>query len=134
MPLSTARSRLRFGLRGIPYGSRNSSWQSCSRRIVRTSSITCGTSIRKLNWKNPQPERISHRFGKEGSRRVRRQIPHDNLDMIISVGCRVKSGAATKFRIWATDRLKEYLVQGAAINRRRLEQLGSRVEIPTALR
>lgn len=70
----------------------------------------------------------------EGSRRVRRQIPHDNLDMIISVGCRVKSGAATKFCIWATDRLKEYLVQGAAINRRRLEQLGSRVEIPAALR
>lgn len=65
----------------------------------------------------------------EGSRRVTRQIPHYNLDMIISVGYRVKSGAATKFRIWATERLKEYLVQGAAINRRRLEQLGSMVEI-----
>ena len=50
----------------------------------------------------------------EGSRRVTR---------------RVKSVAATKFRIWATERLKEYLVQGAAINPRRLEQLGSIVEL-----
>ncbi|GAA4832927.1 RhuM family protein [Garicola koreensis] len=65
----------------------------------------------------------------EGSRRVARQIPHYNLDMIISVGYRVKSATATKFRIWATERLKEYLVQGVAINNRRLEQLGSMVEI-----
>lgn len=65
----------------------------------------------------------------EGSRRVARQIPHYNLDMIISVGYRVKSVTATKFRIWATERLKEYLVQGVAINNRRLEQLGSMVEI-----
>lgn len=65
----------------------------------------------------------------EGSRTVRRSIPHYNLDMIISVGYRVRSATATKFRIWATKRIKEYLVQGVAINHRRLEQLGSVVEI-----
>ena len=65
----------------------------------------------------------------EGSRTVRRSIPHYNLDMIISVGYRVKSATATKFRIWATERIKEYLVQGVALNNRRLEQLGSVVKI-----
>lgn len=65
----------------------------------------------------------------EGSRDVARQLTHYNLDMIISVGYRVRSATATKFRIWATERLKEYLVQGVAINQQRLEQLGSVVEI-----
>lgn len=65
----------------------------------------------------------------EGARQVARDLTYYNLDMIISVGYRVKSATATKFRIWATERLKEYLVQGVAINNRRLEQLGSMVEI-----
>ena len=45
-----------------------------------------------------------------------------NLDVIISVGYRVKSQRGTQFRVWATKRLKEYLVQGYAINEKRLEQ------------
>ncbi|MCY7413844.1 MAG: virulence RhuM family protein [Salinibacterium sp.] len=65
----------------------------------------------------------------EGTRSVERSIPHYNLDMIISVGFRVKSGVATRFRIWATDRLRDYVVRGAAINADRLEQLGSIVSI-----
>ncbi|MEX3505684.1 RhuM family protein [Corynebacterium sp. LK2510] len=65
----------------------------------------------------------------EGSRKVSREIPHYNLDAIISVGYRVKSTTATQFRIWATQRLREYLVQGYALNQRRLEQLGSIVQI-----
>lgn len=65
----------------------------------------------------------------EGTRQVTRDLTYYNLDMIISVGYRVKSATATKFRIWATERLKEYLVQGAAVNNRRLEQLGSVVQI-----
>lgn len=46
---------------------------------------------------------------KEGNREVTRQIPHYNLDMIISLGYRIKSVIATRFRQWATQRLKEYM-------------------------
>jgi len=53
---------------------------------------------------------------KEGNREVSRDIEHYNLDMIISLGYRVKSSVATKFRIWATQRLNEYLVQGFTMN------------------
>lgn len=65
----------------------------------------------------------------EGKRQVKRVIPHYNLDAIISVGYRVKSATATQFRIWATKRLREYLVQGYSINQQRLEQLGQNVEV-----
>jgi prophage maintenance system killer protein len=64
----------------------------------------------------------------EGKRKVNRQIDHYNLDMIISVGYRVNSRQGTQFRIWATQRLKEYLVQGYAINRQRLEQQQMEIE------
>ena len=47
----------------------------------------------------------------EGHRQVTREIPHYNLDRIISFGYRVKSKIATQFRRWATARLKEYMVQ-----------------------
>ncbi|MBN2417951.1 MAG: virulence RhuM family protein [Deltaproteobacteria bacterium] len=50
------------------------------------------------------------------------QVAHYNLDIIISVGYRVKSKRGTQFRQWATKRLKDYLVQGYAINEKRLEQ------------
>ena len=51
-----------------------------------------------------------------------------NLDVIISVGYRIKSPKGTKFRIWATKRLKEYLVQGYAINEKRLAQKQQEVQ------
>lgn len=56
----------------------------------------------------------------EGARAVRRSIDYYNLDMIISVGYRVKSHVATRFRIWATQRLKEYIVKGFALDDERL--------------
>ena len=65
----------------------------------------------------------------EGNRQVRRSVRHYNLDAIISVGYRVKSATATQFRIWATKRLHEYLVQGYSMNQQRLEQLGQIVEV-----
>lgn len=52
----------------------------------------------------------------EGSRQVERQVDHYNLDVIISVGYRVKSHQGTQFRIWATQRLKEYIIKGFALN------------------
>lgn len=52
-----------------------------------------------------------------------------NLDVIISVGYRVKSVRGTQFRQWATQRLKDYLVKGYAINQKRLEELGKMVQL-----
>ena len=66
---------------------------------------------------------------REGRRNVTRSVEHYNLDVVISVGYRVKSATATQFRIWATKRLREYLVQGYSINQQRLEQLGQIVEV-----
>ena len=58
---------------------------------------------------------------KEGARQVRRDLDYYNLDMIISVGYRVKSLIATRFRIWATQRLKEYIVKGFVMDDERLK-------------
>ena len=58
---------------------------------------------------------------KEGNRKVKRDIEHYNLDMIISVGYRVKSNIATKFRQWATARLKEYMIKGFVLDDERLK-------------
>lgn len=52
----------------------------------------------------------------EGDRTVERDIDHYNLDVIISVGYLVKSVQGTQFRIWATQRLKEYIIKGFALN------------------
>lgn len=57
---------------------------------------------------------------KEGNREVNRSIDHYNLDMIISVGYRVNSIRGTQFRQWATQRLKDFIVKGYAINEKRL--------------
>lgn len=61
---------------------------------------------------------------KEGKREVAREIPFYNLDMIISLGYRVKSVIATNFRRWATDRLKEYMIKGFTIDDERLKGNG----------
>lgn len=60
----------------------------------------------------------------EGSREVEREIDHYNLDVIISVGYRVKSSQGTQFRIWATQRLKEYIIKGFTLNDDRICVLG----------
>lgn len=61
---------------------------------------------------------------KEGNREVSREIPYYNLDMIISLGYRVKSLIATQFRRWATERLKEYMIKGFTMDDERLKNLG----------
>ena len=60
----------------------------------------------------------------EGSRTVEREVDFYNLDVIISVGYRVKSHRGTQFRIWATQRLKEYIVKGFTMNDDLLKQAG----------
>jgi len=60
----------------------------------------------------------------EGNRTVNREIPYYNLDMIISLGYRIKSKVATNFRRWATDRLKEYMIKGFTMDDERLKGNG----------
>ena len=57
---------------------------------------------------------------KEGNREVERQVEYYNLDVIISVGYRVKSQRGVEFRRWATDVLRRYIVEGRAENEKRL--------------
>lgn len=60
----------------------------------------------------------------EGKRQVTRTVEYYNLDMIISVGYRVNSARATRFRIWATQTLKDHLIRGYTFNERRLREKG----------
>ena len=73
------------------------------------------------------PKATSAKFAQvrsEGGRTVSREVDHYNLDMIISVGYRVKSLRGTQFRIWATRTLREHLVSGYTLNERRLAERG----------
>jgi prophage maintenance system killer protein/prophage antirepressor-like protein len=65
----------------------------------------------------------------EGNRKVRRNIEHYNLDMIISVGYRVKSKRGVEFRRWANQVLKDYLIKGYAANEKRLKALEKTVQL-----
>ena len=66
---------------------------------------------------------------KEGNRLVSRRIEEYNLDVIISVGYRVKSNRGTEFRQWATARLREYLVEGLTLNEKRLDQKNKQIRV-----
>ena len=65
----------------------------------------------------------------EGKREVKRKIKIHNLDMVISVGYRVNSKRGIAFRRWANSVLKQYLIQGYAVNQKRLENLGKTIDI-----
>ncbi|BDV01379.1 hypothetical protein TDMWS_14640 [Thermodesulfomicrobium sp. WS] len=69
----------------------------------------------------------------EGTRQVERRLKHYNLDAIISVGYRVNSTRATRFRQWATRVLREYLTQGYALDRQRFEKNAAELEAALAL-
>lgn len=82
---------------------------------------------RELTKKATVKESLTVR--KEGKREVKRKIEFYNLDVIISVGYRVKSLRGTQFRQWATQILKDFLVDGIAINNKRLEQKNKEIQI-----
>ena len=65
----------------------------------------------------------------EGDREVKRNIQYYNLDVIISVGYRVKSKRGVEFRKWANSVLKQYILQGYAVNHSRIAQLGEVIQI-----
>ncbi len=64
----------------------------------------------------------------EGKREVERMVPHYNLDVLISIGYRVKSKVGIEFRKWATHKLKEYLIQGYTINQELLKEQKHKVQ------
>ncbi|MDY3036628.1 MAG: RhuM family protein [Absicoccus sp.] len=70
---------------------------------------------------------------KEGSREIKRDIEYYNLDMIISVGYRVKSKKGIVFRKWATSVLKDYMIKGYALNQKRLDVLNKTISIQSRM-
>ena len=69
----------------------------------------------------------------EGNRKIQRSIEYYNLDMIISVGYRVKSQNGVIFRKWATSILKDYMMKGYAVNEKRIEVLNKTVSIQSRM-
>lgn len=67
---------------------------------------------------------VVRKFRTTGADGKNYNITHYNLDMIISLGYRVKSRIATNFRRWATERLKEYMIKGFTLDDERLKNLG----------
>lgn len=68
--------------------------------------------------------RITTQHGAIEGKTQSRDVAHYNLDMILSLGYRVRSVTATRFRQWATERLKEYIIKGFTMDDERLKQLG----------
>lgn len=100
--------------------------------LFEKDSDTIGLHLKNIFSEN---ELVEHRtteyfavVQKEGKRDVKRNIKFYNLDAILSVGYRVNSKRGTQFRIWATQRLKDYLVKGYAINEKRLQEKRQEVE------
>ena len=65
----------------------------------------------------------------ESNRKVKREIEYFNLDAILSVGYRVNSKRGNQFRQWATQRLKDFLIEGIALNEKRLEKQNKEIQI-----
>ena len=65
----------------------------------------------------------------EGKRKIKRNIEYYNLNMVLSIGYKINSNKATQFRIWATQTLKKYLLQGYVFNQKRLSQLQKTIKL-----
>ncbi|MCR1808798.1 RhuM family protein [Haploplasma modicum] len=91
-----------------------------------TSRTNLTDHIRNIYEENELDEKSTSRLFRqvqtEGNRKVVRNILHYNLDLIISVGYRIKSKVATKFRIWSLGVIKDYMLRGYAINQNKLIQ------------
>jgi hypothetical protein len=88
------------------------------KRIFLSRELSAESTVRKFR---------TVRF--EGKRQVLREIEYYNLDVIISIGYRVNSKRGIEFRQWASQRLKDYLVEGFAINEMRLEQKNKELQV-----
>ena len=97
--------------------------------IYKTTRQNIEQHINNIYNDNELPKSTCKKFlqvQKEGNREVKRNIDHYNLDMIIALGYRVQSDIAVRFRIWATQRLHEYIQKGFTMDDNRLKQGGNR--------
>lgn len=96
--------------------------------LFQTSQQNVSLHLRNIYAEGELDETATHKdfllVRREGVRDVRRTLAHYNLDAIISVGYRVTSKVATQFRIWATERLREYLIKGFTMDDAKLKNLG----------
>lgn len=103
--------------------------QSQLAEIYKTSRENITMHISNIYKDKELPDSTCKKFlqvQKEGNRNVKRNIEYYNLDMIIALGYRVQSDVAVRFRIWATQRLHEYIQKGFTIDDNRLKQGGNR--------
>jgi len=99
--------------------------QQLMAKLFQTSKQNISHHINSIYQENElQPEATVKRYltvRQEGVRKVQRRLEYYNLDMIISVGYRVKSHVATRFRQWATQHIREYIVKGFVLDDERLK-------------
>ena len=102
--------------------------QQQTAELFHTSQQNVSLHLRNIYAEGELDEAATHKdllsVRREGARDVRRTLAYYNLDAIISVGYRIKSRIATQFRIWATERLREYLVKGFTMDDAKLKNLG----------
>ena len=95
--------------------------------IYNTSRQNIGQHLENIYKDNELPREATIKIffivQKEGSREVKREIDHYNLDVIIAIGYRVQSDVAVRFRRWATQRLHEYIQKGFTMDDERLKQM-----------
>lgn len=100
--------------------------------LFEKDSDTIGLHIKNIFSENELDKKSTTEYfsvvQKEGKRKVARKIKYYNLDVIISVGYRVKSQRGTQFRIWANRVLKDYLIKGYALNEKKLNEQTERVK------
>ena len=97
--------------------------------IYKTTRQNIEQHINNIYNDNELPKSTCKKFlqvQKEGIREVKRSVDHYNLDMIIALGYRVQSDIAVRFRIWATQRLHEYIQKGFTMDDNRLSLGGNR--------
>lgn len=93
--------------------------------IYQTTQQNISLHIENIYNDGELPKEGTHKYfllvQQEGSRQVKREIEHYNLDVIIAIGYRIQSAVATRFRRWATERLHEYIQKGFSLDDERLK-------------
>ncbi len=99
--------------------------QNLMAELYQTTQQNISLHIRNIYAEGELTPKATHKeflsVRREGERQVRRKLDYYNLDLIIAVGYRVKSAVATRFRQWATERLREYVVKGFTLDDERLK-------------